>query len=368
MKTWNDYVRRVIIHSSSYLDFNGKYSVGGRQRYIRDLAKVIKNRWGREVVVVQKAQHNFETTCPDGISVIGLKSNLKAYGDPIFALKVSKIMKSSDGLLYASGEDAWPFFYDGAKAIQHGVWWDGPFSLFVRYIQKKRIMSCLKSIRSILCVDTNFINWLRCQGNEGLNLCQKCVYIPNYVDVSHITLSTRYPNKPLRLICARRFEKKRGILLFIEALGLLKRKDFHFSALVCTDQGTEEVLDKIVQYNLSEEVLITQESMDSIFKRYSEVDVAVVPTIWSEGTSLSCIEAICAGLPVVATHVGGLGNLIIPKFNGFLVTPSPIDIAQAIEKFFDFELWQSMRNNCLALRQSFDINEWREKVFDWLID
>ena len=359
-------MRRVVIHSTDYLDYDGGYSPGGRPRFIRDLAMLVRDGWQREVLVVQKSRSDFSKACKDGLPVIGIKSSLRAYGDPEFGYRVSKLIKPTDGLLYASGEDAWPFFREGAKAIQHGVWWDGPESWFVRQVQRHRAMSCMEAIQSMLCVDTNFINWLRCQGGKGFRLCQKCVYVPNYADTLQIKPTSRSGELPLRLICARRFEEKRGTLLFIRALGLLKKSSFPFTAHIATVGGVREIAAELASNKLTNEVTVTEDSMEQILERYASFDVAVVPTIWSEGTSLACVEAICAGLPVITTPVGGLGNLVVPEFNGFIIPPSPDAIAGAIRRFSNFDLWREMNANCVQMRSALSISRWRQQVLDWL--
>ena len=50
-----------------------------------------------------------------------------------------------------------------------------------------------------------------------------------------------------------------------------------------------------------------------------EHDIAVVPTLGSEGTSLSLAEAMISGCTVVATDVGGMTNMIFDGYNGRLV-------------------------------------------------
>ena len=54
---------------------------------------------------------------------------------------------------------------------------------------------------------------------------------------------------------------------------------------------------------------------------YQISDIVVIPTVHSEGTSLSCIEAMASGCAVIATNVGGLTDLIINEFNGLLIDP-----------------------------------------------
>lgn len=363
---WGGYVSRVIIQTANYLNFDGTYSAGGRQRHIRDLATVIRDEWKREVLIVQKGYSSFSTTCEHGFSVLGIKADCSAFGDPMFSHRVRRQVKDGDGVVYASGEDAWPFFHPTAKAIQHGVWWDGPQSSFTRFVQRKRALACMSSVRSVLCVDTNFINWLRCQGRIGLDLCTKCVYVPNYTDLSKLLISNEPKQLPLNLICARRYEEKRGTNLFIDAMGLLKRRGFAFEAHISTVGGLDEIRSRLKRCGIEDEVSVSEDDMDEVLKRYGSADLAVVPTVWSEGTSLAAVEAICAGVPVIGTPVGGLGNLIIPGFNGYLVTPTPETIADAIVRCGDLASLARMRANCLSMRDALGHASWTSRVLDWL--
>lgn len=61
---------------------------------------------------------------------------------------------------------------------------------------------------------------------------------------------------------------------------------------------------------------------DKVKELYERSHLSVVPSLYSEGTSLSAIEAMCGGCAVIASNVGGLGNLIIPDANGYLIEPT----------------------------------------------
>lgn len=93
-------------------------------------------------------------------------------------------------------------------------------------------------------------------------------------------------------------------------------------------------------------------------------DVAVVPSIASEGTSLSLLEAMAAGNVVICTCVGGMTNIILDGFNGFFVKPNtPQEIVQIIEKLL---LSPALRNRMsqqaqLSVKDSFSYVLWREK-------
>jgi glycosyltransferase involved in cell wall biosynthesis len=57
----------------------------------------------------------------------------------------------------------------------------------------------------------------------------------------------------------------------------------------------------------------------------------------SEGLPLAVLEAMAASLPVVATSVGGVPELVIPGETGILVGPAakPDELVQAIEWLLD---------------------------------
>lgn len=364
---WDDWVERVIIHTPSYLSFDGQPHDGGRERHIRDLARVVLDDWGRQVVVVQKAVRDFETVCPSGLSVIGLRAATSSAGDPWFGWKSRRMAGKGDALLYASAEDAWPFFAENSKGVQHGVWWDGPFPFWKRLANRLRVLRFMRCLRCVLCVDTNFINWLRCQGRTGLELCLKCVYLPNYADTERILADRRRaPSHPLRILYARRFEFKRGPQLFLEAMSLLHERRHAFTAEMYTVGGEAELARQIEDLGLGEAVRVRHETLEGMLGMYEHADLAVVPTIWSEGTSLACVEAICAGVPVVTTPVGGLGNVVCPGFNGAVVAPLPEQIALAVEELSHPETWRRAHEHCLAMRDALSLTAWRRRVCAWL--
>lgn len=362
---WQECARRVILYADSYLGFEGQYQPGGRQRHIRDVAMVVR-AWGRDVLVVQKGKTNFEKMCPDSIPVIGIKSNLSAIGDFGFSRTSRKLTRPGDVWLYTSGENAWPYFAKNSKAVQHGVWWDGPQMLAKKLVQRQRALGMMRDTNSVLCVDTNFINWLRGQGSEGYGLTRKCHYIPNYVDIDKVKPTSSTPEGPLAIITARRFEEKRGTLIFVDMLALLKRMGIDFTASICTVGGAGQIHQRLLSHGIHGAVRITDETMDSVLQVYEHHHLAVVPTLWSEGTSLACVEAIAAGLPVVVSPVGGLGNLVIPGFNGMIANPDPRSLALAVAEIWTGGGWRSMHQNCLSMRQAFSISNWRSRLLHWL--
>lgn len=63
---------------------------------------------------------------------------------------------------------------------------------------------------------------------------------------------------------------------------------------------------------------------------YRLSDIVLIPTFAFESTSLAALEALGAGVPVVATNVGGLNDVIQPGITGLLVPPDPQALAVAV--------------------------------------
>lgn len=66
--------------------------------------------------------------------------------------------------------------------------------------------------------------------------------------------------------------------------------------------------------------VIFQPGMQDVYKALSVMDVFVLPSV-QEGLGLSLLEALSAGLPVVASNVGGIYSVIRDEENGLLVPP-----------------------------------------------
>ena len=68
---------------------------------------------------------------------------------------------------------------------------------------------------------------------------------------------------------------------------------------------------------------------------YDAADMAVLPSHW-EGMPHALIEALRAGLPSIATDVGGNGEVVRHGREGLLCTPrNPRDLAAALERAFE---------------------------------
>lgn len=95
---------------------------------------------------------------------------------------------------------------------------------------------------------------------------------------------------------------------------------------------------------------------------YQHADISLIPTLYCEGTSLSCIEAMACGNIVISTNIGGLPNLIINDFNGVLINPDKNELLEAVENILVNEDYRNkLQKNALEVSKEFSKEKW-EKV------
>ena len=105
--------------------------------------------------------------------------------------------------------------------------------------------------------------------------------------------------------------------------------------------------------------------LDGMGKVYEAADVVVVPTLAGEGTSLSVIEAMSLGKPVVTTWVGGIPDLVLDGFNAIVVPPRWREVASALKLLLtDDELRRRIGSNAREAAISFRFGRWKARVRD----
>lgn len=99
-----------------------------------------------------------------------------------------------------------------------------------------------------------------------------------------------------------------------------------------------------------------------MYKVYKETDISLVPTLYSEGTSLSCLEAMASGNFVIASRIGGLTDLIINGYNGFLIEPTMEDFYRTMEEIIEnYDELCILRKRAVETAEVFNKNTWKQR-------
>jgi glycosyltransferase involved in cell wall biosynthesis len=142
-------------------------------------------------------------------------------------------------------------------------------------------------------------------------------------------------SKTYIVLCPRRITPKNGIIYLIEAIPrvVAEKNDVHFvfAGPVRDQDYFNRVQTKVEELNIKKYVTFTGGiPFQEMPRIYAEADLVVIPSL-IEAVSLAALEAMASGIPVVATNVGGLPELITNNCNGLLVSPSNSkELAEAI--------------------------------------
>ena len=373
-------MKTAIIYYN-FLDPRGnERKVGGVETYLWNLASLIAQR-GSEPILFQAAEVPFERRLGP-VTVVGvtpsglMKRSIKR---DLFRAAVSRIDYGKDVLIFGSDNASVPAHNPKCISIQHGVWWDLPVR-FLRggltgkflspMLQKRWVASCAKrnfaNCPNRVCVDYNFLNWYRTQTAEEPD--GNIWVIPNFVDVpSGFAASLPRPwREPVKIIFARRFMEFRGSRLMAAVFGRLLERHPDIR-IAFAGEGPDEGRFK-QQFGGDPRVSITKYAANDALRIHLQYDIAVVPSLASEGTSLSLAEAMAAGCAVVATNVGGMTNMVIDGYNGRLVSPRVDDLTRALEDLITKpeRRLQLGRKAADTARNAFGLERWKQAWSDVL--
>ncbi len=122
-----------------------------------------------------------------------------------------------------------------------------------------------------------------------------------------------------------RLERRKGVLEWLQAAVAAARKDrrlrFEFVGANCLSTDLlngEEIVAGQVPADLKKQFIFHgQQNQSSLPHFFSTARLAVVPSRW-ENFPNTCIEAMCAGLPVISTREGGMVEMIDDGHTGWL--------------------------------------------------
>lgn len=162
---------------------------------------------------------------------------------------------------------------------------------------------------------------------------------------------------------ANLYENK-GLKYLIEAANEVV-KDMPNCLFILIGEGElENKLRKIIKDNRLQNNFFMLGKVLDAYKYFNAFDIFCLPSI-KEGLSYTLIEALMAGLPIVATNVGGNPEIVKDGVNGFLVQPKDRNgLAEKIKILLkNNEIRERMRTQSWKLADGFSLERMAEQTY-----
>ncbi len=159
--------------------------------------------------------------------------------------------------------------------------------------------------------------------------------IPFGVDTKLFQYTCNKDRSPAVIGIAKGLRMKYGHATLLDAARLLVEKNYDIRIqIIGSGRDDHWLRRKTSDLNLDEYVsfrgLIPHEELPAALR---ELDIFVMPSECEEGFGVAALEASSTGLPVVATKVGGVPEVVMDNKTGLLVEPRNVsELAGALEK------------------------------------
>lgn len=189
------------------------------------------------------------------------------------------------------------------------------------------------------------------------------VQTPTVTDREGIRLGLGLPPDEVVWAVVARFTEQKGLPYLIEALAAMPPASRPWLLLV-GDGPQRQLLERQVQVAaLTDRVRFVgiRRNLDDIFL---SVDGFVLPSLW-EGLPIALLHAMAAGLSVIATAVGGNGEVVVHGETGWLVPPADTRaLREALERLTgDAELRSRLGKNARkTILSRFSIARYIEEI------
>jgi glycosyltransferase involved in cell wall biosynthesis len=243
-----------------------------------------------------------------------------------------------------------------SRTLKGWIKFYGPAFGFAGFLMDRLLRSGRLKYDRVICAAQWFANELK----EYPAISSKVRYVPNGVNLEEFNAERkRNGNGQIRLLSVGRLSETKGHRYAIEALSHLKAEYPNVKLIIVGNGPLKPPLTQLAkELNVSGMVEIrppvSHREMPGL---YSEHDFFVMPSIW-EGLPVSLIEAMASKLPIIATDITAITDVLDANSATFASKEDARDLADKLK--WAFEHTDEVRAHAEA---AYEI----VKRFDWAV-
>lgn len=227
-------------------------------------------------------------------------------------------------------------------------------------------------------------NWKKCTGRkeQSVRLLYNCVDVEKFhndnaqADRQKLREMLGIPQDQFTLLYCGRIIPEKGVKELVQAMDLLKKPaalivvgSVNFGLKEQTDYQRE--LTALAQQSRQKIILTGFIHNDQLPRYCAAADVSIVPSVWAEPAGLVEVEAMAAGLPVIATRSGGIPEYLGENCGRVLPVDDqlPQRLAEAIDELHaDPELCRRMAEQGPIQAQKFNTRNYYQNFLAIVAD
>jgi len=333
---------------------------GGISAHVYELSKALQQKGHNVNIVTRRRAGQQEKSTIEGIEVyrVRLKYLALVYGLQLrnFVKKLLPLLKPDIIHIHGMGPLEW-YDIDTVPLV-----YTNHTSGYLRRIKKGGVRRMAMLKRHFSKVDL-FLAPSKELLHIPFPVRAEKLFIPNGVDSgkfhhdshkrSEIRDCLKISQNAVVAIVTRRLVDKNGVIYLAQACQHIKNQDLHF---IIIGDGPERhaVAKEFYKHCQDRAIFLGNRRHEEIVDYYSAADFSILPSLL-EATSISGLEAMAAGLPLVGTEVGGIPELIEDGVNGYLCKPAdPEDLAAKINLLLQQDLPQLGSSSRQKVEEKFD--------------
>ena len=151
-------------------------------------------------------------------------------------------------------------------------------------------------------------------------------------------------------------------LLMIEAAEVLRNENIDFEMCFTGENDFPygvKAKQVVIQKRLNDYVRFLGPS-DAINEVLQNADIFILPSIY-EGIPITLIEAMASGLPIIASSVGGIVDMLTHEIDAILINPNVNELVDSIKLLIaDLELRKKIGENAYERSRAFSLQQMTE--------
>lgn len=188
--------------------------------------------------------------------------------------------------------------------------------------------------------------------------------VPFGVDLTHFRPRPypKSPTEPLVIGVVKSLEKLYGIEYLLQAFVSLCSQNGDLRLLIVGDGTQRSALESLAsELEIAESTrFVGRIPHDQVIRYLHKMDIFVVPSL-QESFGVAAVEAAAAGLPVLASNVGGLPEVVVDGKTGFLVPPADVEALSG-------RLSQLIADSALRQRMGQAGRDFIKAHYDWQVN